>query len=86
MATDVQGLLDTAEAAQFLGLSPGTLRLWRYLDRPDQPAFVRVGRLVKYQRHELERFAASRTHQPGNQTSTKNCDPSHRKGRPGPQR
>jgi hypothetical protein len=85
MATDVQGLLDTAEAARFLGVSPGTLRLWRYLDRPDQPAFVRVGRLVKYQPSELERFAASRTHQPGGKSTTKNCDPGSRSRRPGPQ-
>lgn len=65
MAADVQGLLDTAAAARFLGVSPGTLRLWRYLDRPDQPAFVRVGRLVKYQQGELARWAASRTEKPG---------------------
>jgi hypothetical protein len=85
MASDVQELLDTAAAAKVLGISPGTLRLWRYLDRPDQPAFVRVGRLVKYQPSELERFAASRTHQPGSKSTTKNCDPSRRGRRPGPQ-
>jgi predicted DNA-binding transcriptional regulator AlpA len=85
MATDIQELLDTAAAAKVLGISPGTLRLWRYLDRPDQPAFVRVGRLVKYQPSELARWATSRTEQPGSKQRTKNCDPGNRKGRPGPQ-
>lgn len=52
-------LLDTHQASQLLGLSAGTLRKWRLHGRG--PAFVRLGRSVKYRRSELEGFVTRRT-------------------------
>ncbi len=48
-------LLDTKETAKFLGVSPGTLELWRSTRRYPLP-FVKVGRLVKYRISDLEKF------------------------------
>jgi len=48
-------LLNEAEAAAFLCLSPYTLRKWR--SRGKGPAYVRVGeRSVRYRLTALERF------------------------------
>lgn len=52
-------LLDTHQASQLLGLAPGTLRKWRLTGRG--PAFVRLGRSVKYRQSALESFVARRT-------------------------
>jgi excisionase family DNA binding protein len=53
-------LLTPGEAADFLGLSPGTLAIWpckkRYPLR-----YVRVGSRVKYRRRDLEAFLDART-------------------------
>ena len=52
-------LLDTHQAARMLSLSAGTLRKWRLTGRG--PAFVRLGRAVKYRHSALESFVARRT-------------------------
>lgn len=53
-------LLDEQQAAAFLGLSSGTLRVWRSTKRYDIP-FVKIGRSVRYRRAALEAWIDSRT-------------------------
>lgn len=48
--------LTTEEAAAILGISPMTLTTWRSRQVPYGPAFVRMGRAVRYERDEIERF------------------------------
>ncbi len=57
--SDVQGRwLKTEEAAAMMGLSRGTLDNWRALKPPKGPEYRRVGRVVRYDRAEVERFIA----------------------------
>jgi excisionase family DNA binding protein len=53
-------LLTTAEAAKVLGLSTGTLTIWRCVKRYPLP-YVRVGRNIRYRAADLEHFLDSRT-------------------------
>lgn len=48
-------LLDTRQAAQFLGVESHTLAEWRCTKRYSLP-YVKIGRLVKYRRDDLHRF------------------------------
>jgi predicted DNA-binding transcriptional regulator AlpA len=59
MATDSE-LLNEVQAALFLGVVPGTLSVWRSVKRYPL-AYVKVGRLVKYRKSDLEMWLASRT-------------------------
>jgi len=52
METNRPQLLDTAQAAEFLGLMPATLAVWRCLGRYDLP-FLKVGRRVLYDAKDL---------------------------------
>lgn len=54
-------LLTRADAAEFLGVKKSTLDCWGYTGRYGLP-FIRVGKLVKYRRADLERWLESRTH------------------------
>lgn len=53
-------LVDAATAAKALGVTPGTLNVWRCTGRYPLP-FVKVGRSVRYRVRDLERFIDSRT-------------------------
>lgn len=53
-------LLDERQAAEFLGVAPGTLSVWRSRGRYKVP-FVKVGHLVRYRRDALEAWLESRT-------------------------
>ena len=46
-------LLTNEQAAAYLGISPGTLEIWRCTKRYHLP-FIKVGRLVRYRKSELE--------------------------------
>lgn len=59
-ATCQSDLLTTQEAAKFLGMSPGSLEVWRSEKRYSIP-YVKVGRLVRYRRSDLEAWLESRT-------------------------
>ena len=48
-------LLTTEAAAAVLGVRPQTLALWRSVNRYDL-AYLKIGRLVKYRRADLEAF------------------------------
>jgi excisionase family DNA binding protein len=52
-------LLTTEEAARFLGVTAGTLAVWRCLRRYALP-FVKVGRIVKYDEADLREWIESR--------------------------
>ncbi|HVZ99145.1 MAG TPA: helix-turn-helix domain-containing protein [Caulobacterales bacterium] len=53
-------MLDTAGAARFLGVSPQTLEKWRCYRPEDGPAFMKIGRVVRYRRSDLLDFMAAR--------------------------
>jgi hypothetical protein len=52
-------LLDENAAAEFLHLSAKTLRKWRCVG--GGPEFIKVDRLVRYQRSGLDHFVRART-------------------------
>lgn len=54
-------LLSREQAAAFLGIKAHTLAVWACSNRYPLP-FIKVGRLVKYRRSDLEHFLASNTH------------------------
>jgi excisionase family DNA binding protein len=56
----VSELLDTATAAQYLGLQRNTLEVWRSAGRYNLP-FVRVGRSIRYRRGDLDAWLTART-------------------------
>lgn len=51
--------LNTTEAAQYLGVRPGTLEVWRSLGKG--PRYIKLGTRVVYESSDLDTFAASRT-------------------------
>jgi len=53
-------LLNVDEAADFLGITSHTLDVWRCTKRHLIP-YLKVGRLVKYRKSDLEIWLASRT-------------------------
>ncbi len=52
-------LLDEKRLCAELGISPVTATKWRR--RADGPPFVKIGRLVRYRRADLDAWIASRT-------------------------
>ncbi|WP_041388845.1 helix-turn-helix domain-containing protein [Polaromonas sp. JS666] len=53
-------LRNEAESAEFLGVKPTTLQIWRCTKRYPLP-YIKVGRLVRYRQSDLEAFLTSRT-------------------------
>ncbi len=53
-------LLDEKETAGILGVTPGTLSVWRSTGRYAVP-FIKVGRLVKYRSSAIDDWIKSRT-------------------------
>jgi predicted site-specific integrase-resolvase len=52
--------LGTQAAADFLGVEPQTLAVWRTSGRYGLP-FIKVGRVVRYRITDLQRFLEQRT-------------------------
>lgn len=48
------------EAAAYLGVEPSTLAIWRCTKRYPLP-YIKVGRLVRYRKTDLDAFLRSRT-------------------------
>ena len=48
-------LLTREQAAAYLGIAAQTLSIWKWAKRYDLP-FVKIGRLVKYKRSDLDAF------------------------------
>lgn len=61
-------LLTPKEAAEILGVSTGTLDVWRCTGRYNL-RYVRVGKLIRYNLSDLQEFISSRT-----LTHTGECD------------
>ncbi len=57
-------LVGPEEAAKILGISPGTLSVWRTTGRYNLP-FVKVGQRVKYRLDDLQAFIEQRTQNMG---------------------
>ena len=53
--TEIQPLLTPREVAEILGVSVGTLSIWRCLHRYNLP-YKKIGRLVKYEAHAVAAF------------------------------
>lgn len=58
--TALNPLRTEVESAQFLGVKPTTLQIWRCTKRYPLP-YIKVGRLVRYRQSDLEAFLTSRT-------------------------
>jgi excisionase family DNA binding protein len=54
------GLLSTKEAAKYIGISEKTLPVWRV--RGEGPEYVKIGRLVRYEKKALDRYIGDRRH------------------------
>jgi len=54
-------LLDVREAAKELRVTKACLDNWRCADVGGGPAFVRLGRLIRYRRSDLLAFVAANT-------------------------
>ncbi len=63
-----QRLLDERKAADRLGLSVKTLRRWRWAGHP--PAFIKIGRAVRYDPEVIEALIAA-----GRRLSTSDSGP-----------
>lgn len=53
-------LLTTEQAAPYLGVTPRTLEVWRCTKRHAIP-YIKVGRLVKYRKSDLDAWLVSHT-------------------------
>lgn len=53
-------LLTRFEAAEYLGVTEKTLAVWACVKRYNLP-YVKIGRLAKYRRSDLDAFIARRT-------------------------
>jgi hypothetical protein len=53
-------LVDEKRAAEILGITPGTLSVWRCVRRYPL-AYIKVGRAVRYRLRDIEKFMADRT-------------------------
>lgn len=60
MSSITTDLMPPADAAAFLGVTVGTLEVWRCTRRYPLP-YVKIGRLVRYRRADLLAFIDSRT-------------------------
>lgn len=53
-------LLNSYQAAEYIGVTPGTLEVWRCTKRYHIP-FIKVGRLVRYRKSALDIFLDQQT-------------------------
>lgn len=57
---DAAHLRTTPEAAEYIGVTPRTLEVWRSTKRHTLP-YIKVGRLVKYRQRDLDAWLDART-------------------------
>jgi excisionase family DNA binding protein len=65
-APPLPNMLTTEQAADYLGVKPETLGVWRCRRRYSIP-YVKVGRNVRYRKADLDRFLRSRTKHRGHE-------------------
>ena len=63
--TSIDRLINTAEAAQLLGISPKTLESQRVRPGGVSPPYIKLGRLVRYRFSDIQALIAA-----GQRTST----------------
>ena len=56
----LETLLDSNEAAVAIGVRGKTLNVWRARRKPDQPPYLKVGRLVRYRPSDLTAWLSRR--------------------------
>lgn len=56
---DTRELMDESALAAFIGVAVQTLQKWRW--QRSGPAFVKIGRLVRYRRADVERWLDAQT-------------------------
>jgi excisionase family DNA binding protein len=56
----VHDLLPPPKAAEYVGVQEQTLAIWRGTGRYNLP-FIKVGRLIRYRRSDLDKWLADRT-------------------------
>jgi len=59
LADQNKSLLSNTQAAEHLGIEPGTLEVWRCTKRHVIP-YIKAGRLVKYRKVDLDAWLESR--------------------------
>ncbi len=59
-AAAAPNLLNRKEAAEYLGIEESTLAVWASTRRYGLP-MIKIGRLAKYRRSDLDAFISSRT-------------------------
>lgn len=55
--SNLNQLFTTAQAAEFLGIKKNTLEIWRVQGK--SPAFLKIGKNVRYEKSELMAFIES---------------------------
>jgi hypothetical protein len=76
---EIQPLLTPQQVSKILGVSVGTLSIWRCLHRYDLP-YKKIGRLVKYESDAIAAFIARRNGPCDPAAQTVNPDAKSRKG------
>lgn len=61
--TTLSPLLSPAETAQLLGVSAGTLAVWRCTKRYAL-AYLKIGAKIRYRLSDVEKFIETRRHEP----------------------
>jgi excisionase family DNA binding protein len=61
VASALSELISSDEAAEYLGITRKTMEVWRSTKRYPIP-YIKVGRLVRYRKSDLEAFLLSRVH------------------------
>ena len=57
-----EALLTTLQAADYMGLKPGTLETWRWERGTDGPPYIRLSRrAVRYRRSDLDAWLDTQT-------------------------
>ena len=81
-AAVIKPLLDNREAAQVIGITPGTLHVWRCTGR-HQIKFIRVGSKIRYRLEDLLAWLESRAvvPKPEQKPKRKRSGPRNRPGR-----
>lgn len=59
--TSHRRIATTKETADYLGLSPRTLEIWRW--KGGGPAYLKLGAAVRYDLNKVDEWTVARTHQ-----------------------
>lgn len=71
--------LTEAQVAEILGISPRTLQAWRYRGG-HTPAFVKLGRTVRYRRSDLDAWIEERRRKSTSDSGPVEIHSTHRAG------